>query len=227
MSRAVQSMFAQIAPRYDRANRVLSFGIDQRWRRRAAAAAAVHPTDVVLDLACGTGDLSLLLQRRVSTPVTGADFTWEMLPIAARKTAKRHAAARYVCADALRLPFADATFDAVTIAFGIRNLDDPVAGLREMARVVRPGGRVVVLEFGQPTGLFGRAYRAYARHVMPRVGGLVTGARAAYEYLPRTAAQFPAGAAFLRLMDESDAFASHSLRRLTGGVAYVYVGVVR
>jgi demethylmenaquinone methyltransferase/2-methoxy-6-polyprenyl-1,4-benzoquinol methylase len=128
--------------------------------------------------------------------------------------------------DALRLPFADASFDIASIGFGIRNVDDPVRCLREMGRVVRPGGRVVVLEFGQPEGALAKPYSFYSRHVIPRVGGMLTGHRSAYEYLPRTSATFPAGEAFLGLMDESKAFEKRTATALTGGIAYVYVGTV-
>lgn len=227
MSREVQAMFAQIASRYDRANRILSLGIDQGWRRKAVKASQVQAGSQVLDLACGTGDLTLAFQRKVAGPVVGADFTPPMLPIAHRKATKRNVDCRFVCADALRLPFIAKAFDAASIAFGIRNVDDPVQALREMARVTKPGGRVVVLEFGQPSGLWGRCYRLYARHVIPFIGGIVTGRRAAYEYLPRTAAAFPAGERFLDLMRQAAVFESVSARSLTGGVAYVYVGVVR
>lgn len=227
MSRDVQRMFASIARRYDRANRVLSFGIDQRWRKRAVRRSGAKPGDRVLDLACGTGDLTLAFQRAVAAqPVVGADFTWEMLPLAQRKTAHRDQPCRFVCADAMQLPFAAATFEVASIAFGIRNVDDPGVALREMARVTKPGGRVVVLEFGQPRGVFGALYRFYAQRVMPVVGRVVTGQRAPYEYLPRTAAAFPAGERFLAMMRATSAFSSVTADRLTGGVAYVYVGVV-
>jgi demethylmenaquinone methyltransferase/2-methoxy-6-polyprenyl-1,4-benzoquinol methylase len=130
-------------------------------------------------------------------------------------------------ADALALPFRSASFDVASIAFGIRNVDDPVRCLREMARVVRPGGRVVVLEFGQPRGPFGALFRAYSRHAMPAIGGLLTGNRAAYEYLPRTAASFPAGEKFLALMDEAGAFSERAAWPLTFGTAFVYVATAR
>jgi demethylmenaquinone methyltransferase/2-methoxy-6-polyprenyl-1,4-benzoquinol methylase len=123
--------------------------------------------------------------------------------------------------------YADNTFDVASISFGIRNVDDPVKCLAEMARVVKPGGRVVVLEFGQPRGLFGGLFRFYSKVLMPFVGGLITGNRAAYEYLPRTAAAFPAGEKFLELMDRSGAYRKRVANPLTFGTAYVYVGTVR
>src|SRR5207245_3795535 len=159
--------------------------------------------------------------------VVGADFCAEMLAAAPAKAARAGLRVRFEVADALALPYPDGSFDVASIAFGIRNVDDPVRCLREMARVVRPGGRVVVLEFGQPTGAFGALFRAYSRSVMPAVGGLLTGNRAAYEYLPRTAAAFPAGDRFLSLMDQAGSFAARSATPLWAGTAYVYLGTVR
>jgi demethylmenaquinone methyltransferase/2-methoxy-6-polyprenyl-1,4-benzoquinol methylase len=154
--------------------------------------------------------------------VIATDFCREMLGPARRKT---RGAVDLAVADALQLPFRDESFDVASIAFGIRNVDDPVRCLREMARVVKPGGRVVVLEFGQPRGAFGALFRAYSRGVMPLVGGLLTGNRAAYEYLPRTAARFPAGEKFLDLMRQAGRFERSTAHPLTFGTAFVYVGI--
>src|SRR5207302_11507044 len=157
--------------------------------------------------------------RRAGARDTGSDFCLEMM-----RAAKQPAA--FVAGDALLLPFREGQFDVASIGFGIRNVDDPVRCLREMARVVRPRGRVVVLEFGQPRGPFGALFRVYSSQIMPRVGGLLTGNRAAYEYLPRTAAAFPAGERFLWLMDEAGPFVQRSAHPLLAGTAYVYVGTV-
>lgn len=227
MSTQVREMFASIAPRYDTANEVLSLGVHQSWRRAAVKAASLKPGDSVLDCATGTGDLALALAEAVgpSGEVIGTDFCAPMLKPAPAKALRRGLRVQFSVADALSLPFREGQFDAATIAFGIRNVDDPVRCLREMARVVKPGGRVVVLEFGQPRGPFGALFRVYSRGVMPVVGGLLTGNRAAYEYLPRTAAAFPAGDQFLALMERSGAFTSRSARPLTFGTAFVYCGV--
>src|SRR5262249_40080375 len=152
----------------------------------------------VLDCATGTGDLALELKRAVGPAgeAIGTDFCAEMLEPAPAKAARAGLEVRFAVADALSLPFGDARFDVASIAFGIRNADHPRRCLREMARVVKPGGSVIVLEFGQPRGAFGALFRAYSRGVMPLVGGLMTGNRAAYQYLPRTAAAFPAGEKF-------------------------------
>ncbi len=229
MSEQVREMFASIARRYDAANEVLSLGVHRGWRRAAVRLSGVLPGDRVLDCATGTGDLALAFKRAVgpSGEVVGTDFCAEMLASAPAKAQRAGLPVRFEVADALALPYADASFDVASIGFGIRNVDDPVRCLREMSRVVRPGGRVVVLEFGQPRGPFGALFRVYSRQVMPALGGLLTGNRAAYEYLPRTAAAFPAGDRFLELMDEAGAFAQRSANPLFAGTAYVYVGAVR
>ncbi|HZV48757.1 MAG TPA: ubiquinone/menaquinone biosynthesis methyltransferase [Candidatus Dormibacteraeota bacterium] len=177
-------MFDRIAGRYDLLNTVLSFGADARWRRRAARAARPEGAGRVLDVACGSGRLALELRRLAPGGlVVGLDFSRRMLEVAA-STAP---GPRYLCGDALRLPFPEQTFEAVTVAFGLRNLADAEAGLREMLRVLRPGGRAVVLEFVRPgPGPLGRAYRAYLRHLLPRVGGWISGDAGAYRYLSDT-----------------------------------------
>lgn len=182
---AVRSMFDRIAGRYDLLNTVLSGGADARWRRRAARATGLRTGGRALDVACGSGKLALEL-RRLAGPggdVVGLDFSGAMLAVASG----RARGPRYVRGDALRLPFSDGVFDAATIAFGLRNLADPERGLREMARVLRPGGRAVVLEFVRPhPGLAGRGYRAYLRHGLPWIGGVVSGQPEAYRYLSDT-----------------------------------------
>ena len=226
MSAEVRSMFASIAPRYDAANEVLSLGIHRGWRRKAVQLAEAVPGLRVLDCATGTGDLALEFKRAVKGgEVIGADFCAEMLQAAPEKSRRANLPVEFAVADALALPWADGRFDIASMAFGIRNVDDPVRCLREMARVVKPGGRVVVLEFGQPRGLFGALFRLYCRGVMPFVGGLLTGNRAAYEYLPRTAAKFPAGEKFVELMREAGCFSKCAAHPLTFSTAFVYVGV--
>jgi demethylmenaquinone methyltransferase / 2-methoxy-6-polyprenyl-1,4-benzoquinol methylase len=218
-------MFASIAPNYDRANAILSLGVHGRWRRQAVRRAELRQGQRVLDVATGTGDLAIELSHRVgaSGRVVGGDFCRPMLEQALVKT---DAPIDWAWSDAQKLPFRDSVFDAATIGFGIRNVDAPQVALKEMARVVRPGGRVVVLEFGQPTGAMSWPYRFYSRHVMPRLGGWLTGDRQAYEYLPRTAAAFPSGEDFVRLMESTGCFLRVDRYRQTFGIAYVYVGLV-
>jgi demethylmenaquinone methyltransferase/2-methoxy-6-polyprenyl-1,4-benzoquinol methylase len=229
MSTEVRQMFSSIATRYDVTNEVLSFGIHRLWRRAAVRYSGAKQGDSVLDCATGTGDLALVFKRTVgaSGRVVGTDFCPEMLQSAPAKAQKEGLPVEFQVADAMALPFADATFDVASIAFGIRNVDDPVKCLKEMARVVKPGGRVVVLEFGQPTGAFGGLFRFYSKTIMPAIGGLLTGNRAAYEYLPRTAAAFPAGERFLQLMEQAGAYRERVANPMTFGTSYVYVGTVR
>jgi demethylmenaquinone methyltransferase/2-methoxy-6-polyprenyl-1,4-benzoquinol methylase len=210
-------------------NEVLSLGIHRLWRRAAVRLSGAREGSAVLDCATGTGDLALAFKRKVgaSGRVVGTDFCKEMLDHAPAKAAREGLPVEFQVADAMALPFADASFDVASIAFGIRNVDDPVKCLKEMARVVRPGGRVVVLEFGQPTGLFGGLFRLYSKVIMPTIGGLLTGNRAAYEYLPRTSAAFPAGEKFLSLMEQSDSYKERVAHPMTFGTSYVYVGTVR
>jgi demethylmenaquinone methyltransferase/2-methoxy-6-polyprenyl-1,4-benzoquinol methylase len=222
-------MFAAIAGTYDRANQVLSLGLHHRWRRAAVVESGAKPGDRVLDCATGTGDLAIAFRRAVGATgeVVGTDYCEEMLALAPAKAARAGLSIRFEPADVLRLPYPDASFDIASIAFGIRNVADPALGLREMARVVKSGGRVVVLEFGQPGGaLFGPLYRFYSHRVLPRLGGWVSGDRSAYEYLDRTSSRFPAGQAFADLLRGTGPFRSVRLRPLTGGVAYAYVGEV-
>ena len=227
MSTEVRDMFASIARRYDTANEILSLGIHKGWRRAAVAISGASRGQHVLDCATGTGDLALEFKRAVgpSGEVIGTDFCAEMLQSAPRKAARAGLDVQFAVADALALPYPEGRFDVASIAFGIRNVDDAVRCLREMGRVVKPGGCVIVLEFGQPRGAFGAVFRAYSRGVMPLVGGLLTGNRAAYEYLPRTAAAFPAGEKFLGLMREAGVFSRVEAHPLTFGTAYVYRGV--
>jgi len=228
VSEQVREMFASIARRYDAANEVLSLGVHRAWRRAAVRLSGAAPGDRVLDCATGTGDLALRFKRAVGSrgEVIGTDFCSEMLAAAPAKARRAGLEVRFEVADVLALPYPDASFDIASIGFGIRNVDEPVRCLREMARVVRPNGRVVVLEFGQPRGPFAALFGVYSRRVLPAVGAAITGNRAAYEYLPRTAATFPAGDRFLSLMDEAGTFAQRSATPLLSGTVYVYVGTV-
>lgn len=221
----IRDMFATIATRYDRANTVLSGGMHHRWRRKMIDALDPSEDAHVLDVACGTGDVSLEIAERLGSEgrVTGVDFCQPMLDRAAEKTHDERVA--YQLADATALPFDDNSFDGATIAFGIRNVVEPQRGLEEMCRVVRPGGRVAVLEFGQPDGpLMGPLYRAYSRWVIPLIGRAVTGHRQPYEYLPDTAAAFPAGRRFIDELMEPAGLVDCRIRPLMSCIAWIYVG---
>ena len=210
-------MFDGIAPRYDAANHLLSGGIDVYWRWRAARTVANWQARRVLDLATGSGDLALAIQRRIpAAEVTGADFSSEML---ARARAK--GLSRTVVADALALPFADASFDCVTVAFGLRNMADWAAAVREMSRVLRGGGHVLVLDFSLPHPLFRPAYRFYLHRCLPALAAAITGRRDAYEYLAASIEEFPSGAAMTRLID-ANGLGGAEATPLTGGIATMY-----
>ncbi len=228
MSEHVQAMFSSIAHRYDRANTILSLGVHHRWRAVAVRLSGATLGSRVLDVATGTGDLAIAFKKVVGQTgvVTGTDLNAEMLSFAPQKAQKKHFDITFLQADAETLPFPDATFDVCSIAFGIRNVDNPSRAIAEMRRVTVPGGRVVVLEFGQPRGILGIFYRWYSKHVIPLIGKLVTGTRAPYEYLPDSASRFPSGFAFVDLMRKAGGFASVQQHALTGGVAYIYIGEV-
>ena len=193
-SRLVREMFERIAPRYDLLNHVLSLQLDRVWRWRTTRrlrGILARPGAVALDLCCGTGDLALALARAGQARVVGADFAHTMLLRAKEKAAGTPAAPVFTEADALRLPFADASFDLVTTAFGFRNLANYQSGLREIFRILKPEGTLAILDFTEPrSGLFGALYRWYFRNVLPRLGGLISGDRPAYSYLPSSVSRF-------------------------------------
>jgi demethylmenaquinone methyltransferase / 2-methoxy-6-polyprenyl-1,4-benzoquinol methylase len=196
--RKVREMFAQIAPRYDLLNHLLSFQLDRFWRARTARILKPileRPDAVVLDLCCGTGDLALALAHSAKARIIGADFAHPMLVRAAQKAAaaetSRGNLIRFLESDALSLPFADASFDLITTAFGFRNLANYEVGLREFRRVLKPGGTLAILEFTEPPqGILGDLYRWYFCKVLPRIGGMISGNRSAYSYLPQSVARF-------------------------------------
>ena len=221
----VQSMFNAIAHAYDLNNRIHSMWRDQAWRRKAVRLANPQPGDEVLDVACGTGDLTRAFADHPSAvEVIGADFARNMLAIAKRKCS-RYQNASFVRCDAMNLPFPDQSVDIVTIAFGLRNVARPEAAVAEFARVLRPGGRLVILEFCEPESrLFRWLYHIYSQKIMPRTAGLIARDRAgAYKYLPRSVNTFMTPAQMLQLM-EKHGFENLSDNRLTCGIAAACVG---
>jgi demethylmenaquinone methyltransferase/2-methoxy-6-polyprenyl-1,4-benzoquinol methylase len=227
-AQAVREMFTSIAPRYDLLNHVLSFNIDRLWWWRTARSfdhILKRPGSRVLDLCCGTGDMTFALSRRAnsrSPQIIGADFSHAMLQRAAVKA--KGASLRWIEADALRLPFPDAHFDLITAAFGFRNLADYDAGLREIVRVLRPGGECGILDFGEPRGLLGNFYRVYFKRVLPAVGTLISGVRGPYAYLPASVERFPTPEEMLERMRHAG-FGETSWTPYTFGVAGLYRGV--
>jgi demethylmenaquinone methyltransferase/2-methoxy-6-polyprenyl-1,4-benzoquinol methylase len=200
-ARTVREMFTSIAPRYDLLNHVLSFNVDHLWWRRTARSfrqILAQPNARVLDLCCGTGDMAFALRRQAgnSTQILGADFSHAMLQRALEKSKSswrngRQSVSGWIEADALSLPFPDAHFDLVTSAFGFRNLADYDAGLREIVRVLKPGGECGLLDFGEPKGMTGAVYQIYFKQVLPRVGTMISGVRGPYAYLPASVERFP------------------------------------
>jgi len=230
-ARAVREMFTSIAPRYDLLNHVLSFNVDRIWWRHTAKtfhAILVRLDARVLDLCCGTGDMAFALHHEAensSPSIVGADFSHAMLTRAMQKSAAfpRRSAPRWIEADALKLPFPDAHFDLVTSAFGFRNLADYDAGLREIARVLRPGGECGILDFGEPKGVLGSLYRIYFKQVLPRVGTLISGVRGPYAYLPESVERFPPPDEMLGRMKNAG-FAKATWTPYTIGIAGLYRG---
>lgn len=204
---AVQQMFTDIAPRYDLLNHLLSFNIDRIWWRRTARAFAPilqRPGSRVLDLCCGTGDMTFALTRargESTAEIIGVDFSAAMLERARTKSAGMAHSPQWLEADALALPLSDSSFDLVVSAFGFRNLANYDAGLREIARVLKPNGELGILDFGQPAGITGKLYQLYFRRVLPRVGTRISGVRGPYEYLPASVERFPAPAEMLQRIE--------------------------
>ena len=224
---AVRSMFAAVAPRYDLLNHLLSMGIDIRWRRatvKALAPVLAKPTSVVADLCCGTGDLALALRRASAGMVIGTDFCHPMLQRAREKSEGLAKSTIFLEADTLRLPFRDNSIDAMTIAFGFRNLANYRRGVQEMRRVLRPGGTVASLEFSHVKWpVFGPLFRAYFRRVLPRLGAWISGVRGPYQYLPDSVLRFPDQEALAALLRE-EGFGTVRYRNFTGGVAALHLG---
>jgi demethylmenaquinone methyltransferase/2-methoxy-6-polyprenyl-1,4-benzoquinol methylase len=225
----VREMFRQIAPRYDTMNHLLSMNVDRYWRRRAVRRLRISEDHPILDTCTGTGDLAIAIAHAVpdSVDVVGSDFCHAMLEIARKKRSADSASARinFLEADSQALPFADNTFQCVTVAFGLRNVADTDCGIREMVRVCRGGGQVMVLEFSQPK-MWGlrQAYGFYFRNVLPRVGQwLARNDKSAYKYLPESVGQFPDGQALADRMAEAG-LKDVSFTPLTIGVATIYEG---
>ncbi|PYK66669.1 MAG: bifunctional demethylmenaquinone methyltransferase/2-methoxy-6-polyprenyl-1,4-benzoquinol methylase UbiE [Verrucomicrobia bacterium] len=214
----VQHMFGSIARRYDLANHILSCGADFYWRNRAAQIVANWNPKEIIDLATGTGDLALAIQRKLpESQIVGADFLPEMLEIANRKGLRQT-----IVANAMKLPCADSSFDCITVAFGLRNMENCGAALREMARILRKGGHLLILEFSLPRfSILRAAYRFYLHRFLPIVGSLLTRHKEAYAYLGESIEEFPRGEAMVRLL-EANGFRNAAARPLSSGIVTIY-----
>lgn len=214
---SVRAMFGRIARRYDLANHLLSGGTDFLWRRRAAKIVASWEPRDVLDLATGSGDLALAIQRRLpKARIVAADFSPEMIEIARKK-----GVANTMVADALQLPFPDSSFDCVTVAFGLRNMADWDRALTEMSRILRVQGHILILDFSLPTGALRPPYRFYLHRCLPLLASMVTGQKAAYDYLGGSIEKFPSGATMLEIL-KRNGFRNAVAEPLTGGIATIY-----
>ncbi len=228
-ARAVREMFTSIAPRYDLLNHLLSLNVDRLWWRRTARIFAdiLNRADArVLDLCCGTGDMTFALRKQAgksSPQILGADFSHAMLTRARSKSSGQRSAPHWIEADALNLPFPDTHFDLVTSAFGFRNLADYDAGLREILRVLRAGGECGILDFGEPRGVIGHVYRFYFRRILPRIGTVISGVPGPYSYLPSSVERFPEPEEMLERMRQAG-FREASWTPYTFGIAGLYRG---
>lgn len=222
----VQEMFNGIAPKYDLLNHLLSMGIDKSWRKKAMKVVGAGRKDLVLDIACGTGDFSIEALKHGVKRVVGADISENMLAVAREKAKAKGLSDQldFQFGDSENLTFDSNTFDAVTVAFGVRNFEHLELGLTEMCRVLKPGGKVVILEFSTPEHFpMKQLYNFYFRYILPFVGGVISGNRKAYEYLPASVFAFPQGKNFLDIM-RGAGYSNVSQQRLTFGIASLYVG---
>ncbi len=226
-ARAVREMFSGIAKKYDFLNHFLSVNTDKRWRRLVSKKLKDildREDALVLDVACGTGDLSVELQTSGKAKVIGTDFCRPMLEIAFDKNDKNQTAIPYIEADGMNLSFADNTFDAVTIAFGLRNFSNWQDGLVELHRILKKGGRLAILEFTTPVVPgFKQIFNLYFTQILPRIGGAVSGSRGAYEYLPDSVSRFPDQKGLVKMMEQTG-FTDVEYKNLTGGIAALHIG---
>ena len=227
MSLAIKRMFDKIAPKYDIGNTVFSWGIHHLWRRKTVKISGIMPNSMILDCATGTGDFYIGFQLHYkNSKVVGIDFSKEMLDVASDKLRKINMQHSLVQGDVMRLPFNDNSFDAITIAFGIRNVDNVVSALKEMARVLKPDGKIFVLEFGQPKGIMEKLYNLYCDCIAP-IGKLVLKEKGAYSYLLKSTRAFPCREKFINLMNETNSFVNCNYKYLSFGIAYLYTGNVK
>lgn len=228
MSKKIHDMFSSVAKTYDVTNSVLSFGIHHLWRRKLMKLSGTKKTDAILDCATGTGDIAICFYKKNGNQgrIVGTDFCPSMLNLAKDKGKKNYPEIEWQIEDATNLSFDENTFDIATISFGIRNVDDPSMCLKSMAKVVKPGGKVMILEFGKPRWPMKPFYMLYSNYILPFVGGMISGDQKAYKYLNTSSIAFPTGDKFVALMNNTNVFSDVQFYSLTSGISYIYVGVV-
>lgn len=215
----IEDMFDNIAPRYDLLNRLLSMRVDTIWRRKLVRKAVeVNPTKI-LDVACGTGDLSILLAKKTSAKVDGVDLSAGMVEVGRRKISHTGLQIDLTVGDAEKLPYPTASFDVVTCAFGVRNFENLQAGIEEMKRVLKPGGLMLILEFSQSKNVL---FKFYFKHILPTVGGWISKDKRAYQYLPTSVGEFPSGEKFVSLLRQVG-FKEAQFIPMTGSIATIYI----
>lgn len=231
---SIQEMFGTISRHYDRVNSILSFGIHHLWKKRLIRESGIMPGNRVLDCATGTGDLAFLFEKKLrgTGEVTGSDFCEPMLEVARTRAKRFGSKVRFEQADVMNLPYRDGSFDIASISFGIRNVQDPRRALAELGRVVKPGGKVLVLEFGQPhSWLMAMLFGFYSNWILPWLGGWISGQRKAYQYLNTSSATFPCRQAFVQIAHDTGQFSGETSETsnsrpwisFQGGIAYLYV----
>jgi demethylmenaquinone methyltransferase / 2-methoxy-6-polyprenyl-1,4-benzoquinol methylase len=223
----IQKMFSAIAPSYDKANTILSLGIHHIWKQKVVSLSGAKPGDCVLDCATGTGDLAILFKEKVGSlgQVTGTDFNADILSFAPAKAEQKELKIKFETADVTQLPYADNTFDVSSISFGIRNVKDLDRALSELARVTKPSGKVMILEFGQVRlPIFRDFYNFYSNTILPWVGGKISGNPEAYKYLNESAARFPSSQNFIDRALKTGAYKDMTCKELSFGIAYIYIG---
>jgi demethylmenaquinone methyltransferase/2-methoxy-6-polyprenyl-1,4-benzoquinol methylase len=226
----IKRNFALISRGYDRANDVMTIGLLRKWRARLVALSGASPGAEVLDTATGTGELAFVFEQYMggSGTIIGLDFCPDMLDVAKLKALHRQSSVAWMVGDVLNLPYASQRFDIAAIAYGIRNVEAPITALQELARVVKPGGAVLILETGSPPpGVWRTIYSAYFKTVLPVIGGMISGHKGPYQFLQRSSLIFPSGSQFLDCMRQTGRFQDSMYERLLGGVSYLYKGIVK
>lgn len=229
MSEKIRDMFSGIAGKYDAANDLLTFGMHRNWKDKLISLSDVKAHHKVLDLASGTGDIAFNFAQQTSSSdqVYALDFSDKMLENLRKRDLYREYPVKTIQGDVMNLPYDDDTFDITSISYGIRNVDDPKIGIKEMARVTKSGGKICVLETGKAEGTIGALNNIYSDHIMPVLGSAVTGDYKAYKYLTKSASDFPYGQEFINLMNQSAEFESIKMHKMFFGVSYIYIATVK